>query len=107
MIKKIKKIWLNKWRILIALYTLYFSKNKNVRQTIATRRTICQSNKCGHYDKSGTHENIIWKGKPGCDICGCVTLLKVADLKTVCTLKEIGEEPLWAEFNAAEATFSD
>lgn len=96
-IENIKNAWLHKWHILGALLTLYFSGNKQVRQAISGRRKICQSNACGHFDKSGTHENIVWKGKPGCDICGCRELLKTAYLPGYCALRDIGEKELWAE----------
>jgi hypothetical protein len=94
----IKKAWQNKWYITQAFLTLHFSTSKKVRATIATRRSICKSNACGHYDKYGTTEKVVVRGKPACDICGCNTLLLVSYLKGECSLSELGLEPLWKSF---------
>lgn len=95
---KIKKIWKHKWEILKAIWTLKFSKDKTVRLTIATRRSICMSNACQKLDRYGTATDTIWKGKPACGVCGCNVLLKASYLPGECALKEVDQEPLWKAF---------
>ena len=59
------------------------------------RKTICQSNKCGHYDKLGEGDKAYIKGKPACGICGCNIKFLINSMESHCSLQDIGQEPLW------------
>ncbi len=99
---KLAKAWKFKYHILSAFLTLHFSRNRKVRATIATRRSICESNACGHYDKYGVSEHVVVRNKPACDICGCNTLLLCSYLQGVCSLSDIDLEPLWKPFGTSD-----
>lgn len=58
------------------------------------RVSICESNKCGYYDKDGVGEKVVLKGKPACLICGCNIRL-LANSDEGCSLSELKKEPLW------------
>ena len=70
-----------------------------IKSVAQYRQEICQSNKCGHYDRFGLSENAVLRGEPSCDICGCNIKFKTSVMEEECTLSEIGEEPLWYQEN--------
>jgi len=61
----------------------------------AERIKICRSNKCGFYDEKGTSEKAFLPGQETCGQCGCALKAKCASKDSYCSLKDIGQEPLW------------
>lgn len=59
------------------------------------RLDICRTNYCRYYDKYGESENAVLKGEESCGVCGCNLSYLVRVMEESCSLKDIGEEPLW------------
>lgn len=90
-----QRAWENKEAIAEGLYNTYVSNNHAIKEEAARRLAICQANTCGFWDSTGTHQNLVVKGQPGCTGCGCNGQYKTAAMSSHCYLKDIGKEPLW------------
>ena len=91
---RIQEIWQNKFKIANGIYNYFFGSRK-AKEQAKKRLLICQSNKCGQYDKFGESEQTFVKGKPSCAICGCNIKFMCNSQETHCSLIQIGQEPLW------------
>lgn len=76
-------------KILNGIFNFLFGSRIERRQRLA----ICKE--CTHYDEQGITKNVVIKGKPACDICGCNIKLLTACTTCECSLADIGEEPKW------------
>jgi hypothetical protein len=92
---KLAKAWQNRNQIAEGFYNLYISHRESIKEEAARRLSICESNQCGYWDATGTHENLFVKGEPGCTGCGCNGKLKTACMSCHCYLRDIGKMPLW------------
>lgn len=93
--EKLQKIWDNRLHIAEGAFNLYLSMNKEVKEESVRRLAICQANTCSHWDSTGTSEKLVNKGIPGCTLCGCRGDMKTSCMSCHCSLKDIGQEPLW------------
>lgn len=96
---RLKEVWQNKQKILqgISNYLLEKIGQGKASKMAKNRILICQSNKCGFYDKFGESSKVFIKGKPACGVCGCNIKLLTHSQDSKCSLWEIGQEPLWLE----------
>ncbi len=89
-----QKAWENRAKIWEGLKNKTFKKD-DVEQLAEERISICRSNKCGYYDKDGTSDIAVFKGKESCGACGCRLDWKTRALSSNCGLEELKQEPLW------------
>lgn len=84
--KKIKKIWKNKFKILEGMWfnhiVFFFNKKHWALKLVKNRREICKA--CPHLDKEGKSEEVIIPGFPACGICGCNIKEMTASLSYSC-----------------------
>lgn len=74
-----------------------------VERVAERRESLCRSNACGLYDKTGTSPAAVIIGKPACAGCGCNIKVKTHSLSSWCYLKDIDRDPLWeAEMSIQE-----
>ena len=95
--EKIQKAWENKGHILEGFYNEYISMDPEIKAEAARRLSICEANSCGYWDATGTSEKLVVSGKPGCTACGCEGGMKTSCMQCHCSLKDMGQEPLWDE----------
>lgn len=84
--EKLQKIWKSRHQIAEAMFNQYLSNDKDIKEEIARRLSICEANTCGYWDATGTSEKLVMKGKPGCTGCGCNGELKTACMSCHCYL---------------------
>lgn len=97
--------WKNREQIREGFYNLYLSHNTEVKEEATRRKTICESNVCGLYDKEGKPETSAIPGTPTCSGCHCNISAKTSCMKCWCTLGDGGEsgsrktmdKALWVE----------
>lgn len=100
--EKLQKAWENRAHIAEGLWNTYISHNQEIKDEAARRLSICEANTCGYWDSTGTSDKLLVKGKPGCTGCGCTGEYKVACMSCDCTLKELGQTPLWEAIMSRE-----
>ena len=93
--ERLQKAWENRNQIIDGLYHTYITCKPELEQEAQRRLTICRANTCGMWDETGTSEKLVVKGYPGCTACGCKGDIKVHCFQCHCTLKDMGQEPLW------------
>ncbi len=91
----LQKAWENRSQIAEGLYHTYISCKPELEAEAQRRLTICKQNTCGLWDETGTSEKLVVKGKGGCTGCGCEGIYKTHCFQCHCTLKDLGQEPLW------------
>lgn len=91
---KAQQIWKDKWKIINGFWNTIFG-SKKIKTIAEQRMKICESNKCGFFDKGGVSEKAFIKGEDACSICGCNIQLLVNSMESKCSLQELGKEPLW------------
>lgn len=100
--EKLQKAWENRSQIAEGFYNAYVSSNEEIKAEKERRITICESNVCGHYDAKGETEKVVLKGQPACAACGCNIPAKPAVMWLHCSLKELGQQPLWEAITTKE-----
>lgn len=90
----LKKIWTNRFKIWEGIRNSIF-KSDYVEKIAAHRMAICEENICGFYDKDGTSEKTVVRGKSACGQCGCESSLLIRCLSCECSLGHLGLTPLW------------
>ena len=85
---KLQEIWKKKSLIVDGIYNHFFG-SKKAKEQAKKRLKICQSNKCGFYDKEGNSEKAFIKGEPACGVCGCNIAFLTASLDSKCSLQEL------------------
>lgn len=95
--EKLKLAWENKDQIADGFYHTYISHKPEIDAEATRRKTICESNICGYYDKDGKPENAMVVGKPSCSICKCNIDMKTHCTYCWCALRDIGQSELWSE----------
>lgn len=88
------RIWKNKNQILEGIVNKVFTQD-HIEEIANERLAICESNLCGLYDKDGSSERAVVKGKASCAGCGCALEFKTRCLSCHCHLKDEGQHPLW------------
>jgi len=91
---KIQKAWKDKWKIIKGMWNSIFGTS-TIKKIAKERLSICQSNKCGYYDKQGKSDKVFVPGEPACGICGCNLKFLTASMESKCSLAELGKDPLW------------
>ena len=99
---KLKEIfqlaWENREQIADGLWQKYIAHKPEIEAEALRRMHICETNgKCGFYDPLGKPETSGIPGKPACSQCFCNIDLKCHSPSSHCSLKDIGQEPLWDE----------
>ncbi len=89
-LKNLKKIWKNKFKIFEGIKNFIIRK-KRVEEIAKTRMAICKSCKYGFYGGECADSS----NKTCCGACGCILKLKVRCLSCTCGAEEEGLEPLW------------
>lgn len=92
--KRLLKIWNEKWRILEGIKNSVYHK-PYVEKIAAKRLEICKTNLCGNYNEAGDKDICYVKGKPCCGICGCKLGYLTRSLSSSCSLKLQQKYPLW------------
>jgi hypothetical protein len=100
--EKLQKAWDNRSQIAEGIYNTYLSLDPEIKAEAARRLEICQANTCGLWDSTGTSPKLVIQGKPGCTGCGCEGTYKVNCMKCWCSLKDIGQPPLWDAITTEE-----
>lgn len=80
MIKKIKKIWKNKWLILEGMFNYYFTRKK-IKRVAYWRNEICKS--CPLIDLEGSKCEVPGT-QPCCGDCGCSLKYKTHSMSSEC-----------------------
>lgn len=90
-----RKVYHHLPKILNGVFNFFFGSKikRRTKLMIESRIKICEV--CPHYDYEGKTQNVVIKGKPACDICGCNINLLTACTECECSLSDIGEEPKW------------
>ena len=84
----LKKLWLNKWKILEGLWNRIF-RSAYVEKVARERAEICRT--CPHIDWDG--KDCYLKGtQPCCSLCGCQLETKLRSLSSGCGDEE---NPRW------------
>lgn len=102
LIETLKLAWENKGEIAEGFYNTYLSLDKEMKEEAQRRKSICESNLCGHYDKEGKPETSAIPGQPACDICHCNINLMCHSMMKTCSLKLINQTPLWEAVTTEE-----
>lgn len=102
LLNKLMTAWRNRSQIAEGVYNTYIEHRAEIKEEAARRLAICESNVCGYWDATGTHEKLFVKGQPGCTGCGCNGALKTACMSCTCYLADIGKEPLWSAIMSPE-----
>ena len=94
---KLQEIWQNRVKIAEGIYnyTLGLLWPTKASKVAKNRITKCRSNACGLYDKYGESEKAFIKGQECCAGCGCVLKFLTSSMESSCTLKELGQVPMW------------
>lgn len=91
----LKLAWENKDLIAEGFFNKYLSLDKEMQEEAERRKSICESNICGHYDVEGKPETSAIPGKPACNICHCNIDLMCHTMSKTCSLKMLDQTPLW------------
>jgi len=94
--KTLRLAWENRNQIAEGLYNTYIEHKPEIEEEGKRRRSICESNVCGLYDKEGKAETSAIPGRPACTFCACVIELKTNCLSCYCSLgdKEVPGDKL-------------
>lgn len=92
-----KNIWKNRKKILEGLINWVTGKYRKIAKE---RQEICKA--CVHYDKHGISDNVVIKGKPACDICGCSISLLSHAMSASCSLEDIDKVPKWKAYEESK-----
>lgn len=90
----LKRIWEHKREILDGVANSLFIR-ESIEQVALERTSICESNRCGFYDKEGISDKVNIPGVSSCGVCGCVIHLLTRSMHSKCSLHELGKQPLW------------
>lgn len=93
--EKLWKAWSNRHEIAEGVWNTWVTCSPELEAEAQRRLRICEANTCGLWDSTGTSDKLLTKGKPGCTGCGCVGEYKVHCFHCNCTLKDLGQTPLW------------
>ena len=80
MVKKIKKIWKNKWLILEGMFNYYFTRKK-IEKIASYRNDICST--CPLIDLKGDKCEVPGT-QPCCGDCGCSLKYKTYSMSSAC-----------------------
>jgi hypothetical protein len=80
MLKKIKKIWENKWLILEGMFNYYFTRKK-IKRVAYWRNEICKG--CPLIDLEGSKCEVPGT-QPCCGDCGCSLKYKTYSMSSSC-----------------------
>jgi hypothetical protein len=92
--ERLMRLWKDRNKIVEGIANIVFV-NQEVEKIASERVAICKSNKCGHYDQTGSSPKAYIKGSPSCGICGCNIRALTHSLHSECSLTELGQAPLW------------
>jgi len=84
--EKLKLAWDNRAQIADGFWNVYIGCKPEIEAEALRRKTICESNVCGSYDKDGKPETSMIPGQPACSICHCNINAKAACTFCWCAL---------------------
>ena len=90
--------WENRSQIAEGLWNTYVAHKPEIEAEAQRRIYICETNStCGFYDPIGNPETSAIPGQPACSHCHCNINLKAHTPSAHCSLKDLGQQPLWDE----------
>lgn len=108
--EKFELAWNNRNQIAEGLYNTYISHDVDIKVEALRRKSICEQNTCGYYDRTGKPETSAIPGKPACSKCYCNTELKVSCMSCYCPMGDLNalgdklcmDKALWTEIITLE-----
>lgn len=99
----LKSAWEKRGEITNGFYHTWVKHKPEIDAEAARRKTICESNLCGFYDKEGKPETSHIPGTPTCSSCHCNIDAKVHCTYCYCALRDVeGRTELWSEMMTKE-----